>query len=264
MPLARKLALFVYKLTHRRTGELLSPYLLDRLEGVRCFLEIILFCLLGLYIFWQWLSPTVVVRYRLTLYVAVGDQIRSGSGVLQVTAHDVRFLMPIVGEGGPWSVSQKGEAVAVDLGPRGLLVATLFWDSTRQSSRALDGLETLAASRLPDGGFFSDWLWEINLPTVAIDVPLDDLPMLVRFRDRADRQSAERVAPNDLARAFGADVRLVHATIEIVPHGYWPFNLLKSWNSPVAIRSPGDRGTRTIAALVAIVGRQKKPSPSSS
>jgi hypothetical protein len=47
------------------------------------------------------------------------------------------------------------------------------------------------------------------------DLPLDKLPMLVRFRDISDPKSVERVGPNDLATSFGPGVKHVRAMIEI-------------------------------------------------
>jgi hypothetical protein len=88
------------------------------------------------------------------------------------------------------------------------------------------GLMALATGPFPNGGFISDWLWEISLRRDAVGVPLKQLPKLVRFRDRFDRDSVEHVAPSDLAKAFGPDVRLIQSTVQIVPSGYWPFNLL--------------------------------------
>ena len=55
------------------------------------------------------------------------------------------------------------------------------------------------------------------------DLPLDSLPMLVRFRDMNDPSTVERVSP-DIAERFGPGTRLTRASLEIVPSGIWPFN----------------------------------------
>jgi len=46
-------------------------------------------------------------------------------------------------------------------------------------------------------------------------VALEDLPVLVRFRDPSDPASVEIVNPTNLAAAFGPGVVLKHAVIEI-------------------------------------------------
>ena len=47
------------------------------------------------------------------------------------------------------------------------------------------------------------------------DVPLKELPMLIRFRNVADPATVERVDPNNLAASFGPGVVLTRATLEI-------------------------------------------------
>jgi hypothetical protein len=102
-----------------------------------------------------------------------------------------------------------------------------------------------------------------------VELPLDNLPMLVRFRDSADLRTAERVNPRNTGEHFGADTRLVRATLEIVPAGIWPFNRygitgepltngieskLSWWNGPFPWLKPMGNGvfvdTRTEAFKV--------------
>src|SRR5262249_50733372 len=51
------------------------------------------------------------------------------------------------------------------------------------------------------------------------ELPLDSLPMLVWFRDVNDPKTVEQVHPHDLAERFGTSVKLIGATLEIVPAG---------------------------------------------
>jgi hypothetical protein len=176
----------------------------------------------ALYILWQWLDPTVTVRYRVTLHVLMNNKENIGAAVWEVTSHNNWILL----EGGPWTPQITGEAVAVDLGEQGILVASLISDRTRPSSTMPDSLMALATGPFPDGGFVSDSLWEINLRGDIVIVPLERLPMLVHFKDRSDPRTVERVDLANLEKTFGRSVHLLYATIQIVPRGWWPLNLL--------------------------------------
>ena len=177
-----------------------------------------------LFLAWRFIDPIVVVRYRLTLYVEAGNRVIEGASVQEETGHS-NWIWQIAG---PWTGSFKGEAVAVDLGARGVLVATLTPDASRLSSTANGGLVggALAEWPSPDGGLIANWNWERNIRSDVVEIPLERLPMLVCFHDRADRRSLERVFPDDLAKALGPDVRLIRATIQAVPRGWWPFSVL--------------------------------------
>ena len=65
--------------------------------------------------------PSVTVRYRLSLEAQVNDELRTGSGVIEVT-YSKQSGFAAQHE---LVVDFKGEAVAVDLGSRGILFALL-------------------------------------------------------------------------------------------------------------------------------------------
>ena len=72
--------------------------------------------------------PIIDVRFRLTVEVQDGDQIKSGSGVIEVSY----AIQPdaLAAAGGFNSFSDvKGSAITIDLGETGLLLLT-FWDTT--------------------------------------------------------------------------------------------------------------------------------------
>jgi hypothetical protein len=192
------------------------------LTELRQYSFIALLIFVSVYLFWQWVSPTVVVRYRLTVSVALGDEILSGSSIFELKVSN-NWIFPI---GGEWSGYAKGEAVAVDLGPRGVLVATMVEDKTRKPSLSFEGLENLAAGPLPDGGFVSDWIWQIKLPKAPIQLKLDQLPMLVWFRSPSDPNSLKRITQVKLNQTFAPGMHISGAMIEYVPQGFWPFNCL--------------------------------------
>src|SRR5262245_61484699 len=88
--------------------------------------------------------PNYVYRYRLTLNIEVDGKIHSGSSVIEVKWRSG----PVIGDGGPFGGSVKGQAVAVDLGDRGVVVATLINDESYGPARdgALGALWVAAAA----------------------------------------------------------------------------------------------------------------------
>ena len=156
-------------------------------------------------------APLPPVRYRLTLVVNDGSKTLIGSGVIQVTYNNAGPLPQNVG---PQVV--VGEAVAVDIGARGVLFALLSADPTRPDSPPSPGFLVTRVFRdiLPEGATAQS-LQALSKRREPLDLPLDTLPMLVRFGDLADPKSVARVDPNDLAASFGPGVKLVRATIEI-------------------------------------------------
>ena len=184
---------------------------------------------------WEfWLSP-FVIRYRLTIDVAVGDEIKSGSGVIQTTWDKSDWFGL---DGRPWAVDVTGQAVVIDLGGRGLLFSLLTWDGARpplsngsNTSPSTDPASFLVAAFttgriIGTGTTTADMLAEIEPRRDVVEVAPSLLPMLVRFRDLKDPASVERVDPGDLAGIYGPDVKLVRVTAQVVPTGVWPLNLM--------------------------------------
>jgi hypothetical protein len=175
---------------------------------------------------WAFRGNTNTVRSRLTLVVETPEGERSGSSVSQVT-----ILSP-----GPWnwaigfsSLSMAGEdaeAVVVDLGSRGLLLATLARETTLRSGGM--GMYNAALMPFPQEKFrgeigtgiwakdqYAAYLDELSRRKPKGELPFKYLPMLVRFRDPNDPTSVERVDPLDLATSFGPGVMLKRAFVEI-------------------------------------------------
>jgi hypothetical protein len=178
-----------------------------------------------------WLVPTWAIPFRLTVQVAVAGEIKSGSGVVQTLWED-EWAVPI--QIASWGVRVRGEAIVVDLGSRGLLFVLLVADP-KHSSFADDPTPPESSPSLVlnvfsygesngPGGAPKQLISEIQGRRDVVETPPTLLPMLVRFRDINDPTSIERVDPDDLAKSFGPNVRLVNATIQILPGGIWPFN----------------------------------------
>jgi hypothetical protein len=177
--------------------------------------------------YWRFLLfPSWTFRYQLTIDVAVGDETKSGSGVIEKTWLDGANF-PLMH--GRWNSTTRGEAISVDLGPRGRLFALLSQTGTPLPIMGrYDPVEIVRENFAPVFGHVTvmneSEMWAYRPPREAVDVPTILLPMLVRFRDIDDPKTVEQVDPSDLASSFGPDVKLARAAVQIVPSGFWPFN----------------------------------------
>ena len=170
--------------------------------------------LLGL-AFYLFLWPTTVsARYRLTLNAEVDGQPKSGSGVIEIT----RIYNP-TGQLLEIENRIRGEAFALDLGEKGKIFALL-----RPTILGKDGTGPIN---------IIDTVWRDKIDAYPLsenkrrnfaalreasgtrDVMLDQLPMLVRFRDTNDPTTMEFLKPQNLEPNFGPGVKMTGATIEI-------------------------------------------------
>jgi hypothetical protein len=173
--------------------------------------------------------PSVTFRYRLTVEAEVDGQAKLGSGVIEVT---YQKHMSIGAMGRDVSPSFRGEAVILDLGTRGMLFALLMAGSASRS-----GPESIVLSTFGmPGGAFPGWdaesLKKLRSLSGKRELPLEDLPMIVRFRDVNDPKSVERIDPL-VGKSLGPNARLTRATLEIVPAGIWPLNTLGITGEPI-------------------------------
>ena len=187
----------------------------------------------------------VHVRYRLTVEVQDGDQIRTGSSVLEVEYPIYPDSLRI----GEYSSFRRvvGYAPTVDLGEKGLLFLTLF-NAHRTSQQtievnkrifcALDNVPCLpfAAYAKPGslpvtvGVTYSSQkaaLDELLRQSGSRDVPFIFLPKLARFLDANDRHKLVPVSPDDLAASFGRGVQLVPVSPDDLAVSFGPGVQLK-------------------------------------
>lgn len=139
------------------------------------------------------------VRYRLTYYVEVDGQIRSGSGVVEVGSQ------------------VTGEAILVDLGEGRYLFSLLGGRRIQLSSWAThrtspDKLIWLA---FDCGGWGSELYRCLNSTRPSVDLRFELLPALATFGNINDPNTIMLVDPNDLEVHFGPEIMLKRATIEI-------------------------------------------------
>lgn len=197
------------------------------------------------YILGQLTFPAWTIRYRLTLVAEVDGRQVAGSGVVETHWQDNGpFFARLIAR--PWSTSFRGEAVVVDLGKPGMLFALLRGDPGRKASEP-DPHHLLVGifADTSVGSTTASMLRRIAASRAPVPVPLNDLPLLVRFRDIADPRSVERVDPSDLAQKFGPGVRLRSASLAVVPNGWWPFDWF-GWPKMLA----GEPVTRKNQALL--------------
>ena len=168
------------------------------------------------------------VRSRLTLAVETPEGVRTGSSVTEQTVTFGPFQLR--SGSGQWGIGSflTGEGVVVDLGQRGLLVATMvapdwirsrgwgggggysvvpFFGSVIHISNPPDGLS--------DAERYMVHLDEVKRQKPKADISLKELPVLVRFGDPNDTTSMSLVDPSNLADAFGLGVKLKTATVEV-------------------------------------------------
>lgn len=171
-------------------------------------------CLLGSILTACGGSFSETIRYRLTFNVDVDGSLVSGSGVIQVKQSDTRALFGSMGGAGS---EVNGEAVIIDLRPHGTLFAllrgpSLGFDSVRGPASLL--LHAFADVHKRE----TDPLPKVQLlkeqrPRRVLHV--NEIPMLVYFRDLNDPKSVEQVEPINLAAVFGPGVVLRDAVIEV-------------------------------------------------
>jgi len=170
-------------------------------------------------------------RYRLTVEVDTPEGLKTGSSVIEVsTAVAGKYTIP-----NPSVISQRvrGEAVAVDLGKRGVLFALLHsegnadWASNVMFRFAPDIPPTHDAEGRFDSpahfkARFKAMLRQRGLIALPATFPegsaLRDQsprPMLVRFIDIADPTTVEKIDPDNLAATFGEGVKLKRITVQI-------------------------------------------------
>lgn len=153
-------------------------------------------------------------RYRLTVEVDTPEGLRTGSSVIEVrTREGAAFPGP---EAASTHSRIRGEAVAVDLGPRGVLFA-LLTSPGRQTGAG--GYAWALLPNRPTSGRDADERREnyraLHAVRGRVELLPDRYPMLVRFRDNSNPATVEELEPRAIGRAYGHGVRLRRITVEI-------------------------------------------------
>ena len=162
---------------------------------------------------------TSTVRYRLTVNVETPEGIKAGSGVIEVRTWFRRAWTAHLFGGSTKDVSVTGEAVPVDLGPRGVLFVLL--NCKNKNNRPIDcGRNKLPVQVLRRSGEIKT-LDEVDAERVVRSakgpraVVVEDMPFMVRFKDVSDPKSVEAVDPSTLDLSFGTGVQIRDVTLEM-------------------------------------------------
>jgi hypothetical protein len=174
--------------------------------------------IVGMVVWYGVSYPSVTVRYRLTLEALVDGELKTASGVREVTYS--KGLA--VGGQGALSIAVRGEAIALDLGDRGTLFALVSAGLDGRSGPEWIVLRAFDFDGMPSP--VEEGIKQVLRLSGKRELPPDRLPKLVRFRDPSDLRSVEWVNPLNIGDRFGADAKLVRVTLEIVPTGIWPLN----------------------------------------
>lgn len=200
---------------------------------------------IGFFVSQNFSARSATVRYRLTLEAEVDGKPVSGSGVIEARYGSQPRISP---EAGRLTESVRGEAVALDLGERGVLFALL--KEGKDASFRPEALPLYAFGRitLKDAAGFR----AVSALRGRTEIPFDKLWLLVRFRDIDDPRSVEAVDPNDLAKSFGTGVNLMRATIEMTddPVTTGIEKLLPPWFAELRQKKASLDGDTSIARFI--------------
>jgi hypothetical protein len=184
--------------------------------------------------------PKYHVRFRLTVEVKDGDQIRTASSVIEVEHTLQPDVIQVMGGPNPYR-PVVGFAPTVDLGEKGLLFLT-FANTTRTPQQTIELKKRLylcvlwniaclpfyayaTAGSLPVAPDFSSQkaaLDQLLRQSGPRDVPFIALPRLVRFLDINDKTTARIVSPLDLSTSFGPGVELSRVALELTNSAITP------------------------------------------
>jgi hypothetical protein len=142
--------------------------------------------------------PTYTYRYRMTVEIEAGGQIRSGSSVIEVTVTRVPQILP---EAGPYERSAEGQAVFVDL-PDGKNIVALLTSGQfgERGDYVLDVVpRVFKVARVQD------------LPNLTgnRELPPDQMPTLITVINPNDAGTAQVVKPAALEDLLGVHLRAI-------------------------------------------------------
>jgi hypothetical protein len=169
------------------------------------YIALALVLLIGGAAVWYWLAyPTYTYRYRLSIAVDVGGETRTASSVIEVRT----ITQPMGVIFSPIRNEVEGDAVFLDLGAKGNLVATLAFGPNGSEDYA----GTLVPTLFDVGG---DDLPKLETLRGSRELTGRFIPTLVTFGNLSDPKTARVVRPDEFEKAFGPDVHFQRAWIEM-------------------------------------------------
>lgn len=151
-------------------------------------------------------------RYRITVEVESPNGIVRGSSVHEETATLTSLR---IGDSTGKGAILRGEAVMVELADGPLFVLLVL----PHAKGSLAGAVTVALDPAAAGPERDDYFNAVRglggwFGSARAELPREDWPLMVRFRDLDDPTSVERVDPANLAAQFGPGVRLKRILLE--------------------------------------------------
>jgi hypothetical protein len=153
--------------------------------------------------------PTYSYRYRLTINIETDGKLHSGSSVVEVSWSP--FFLPNY----HFNPELGGQGALVDLGPRGVVVATLVandwgWHDTNAGWGAFWLVPRAFGVEDTNDG----------LPAVAHlrgnrELSLNNLPRLLWFSNPQDPNTAKTILVDDIPSLLGPSVRFAGASVEM-------------------------------------------------
>lgn len=159
---------------------------------------------------WLMYRPSTY-RYKLTVEVDTPTGPRTGATVREIKySPNIQLLTAT-----EFTTKQRGEAVIVDL-PGGQTLFVLKDVDGHETIRAAvgQGVETDVKKLLDQAN--ADRRVYVYPPRERLRARNREFPQLVRFRDISDPLTAEMVAPDNLAAAFGPGVAMGRITLQMV------------------------------------------------
>jgi hypothetical protein len=170
-------------------------------------LGIIALTIVGLIALYKLSYPTYSCRYRMTVSVEVGGQVRSGSSVIELSVIKQMPFLPTVN---PIRFEAEGQAVFIDLGNQRSLIALL---QSGQYAEDYDFPLRVVPSHFR---LNTDRQWA-SLPTLRgkWELAEKDLPTLATLSDPNNSATLRVVRPDQLEQTFGQDIRWRGVAIEM-------------------------------------------------
>lgn len=190
-------------------------------------ITLILFVAAAIWLGWKLLHPVHTYRFRLTVEVDKKGSRHSGSSVIELRTRRNYFLS-MLPEVPDWETSVHGEAVFVDLGADGHLIALLPGTNDTGAIASLPSRAVLGDKKAlagPSGVL--DTLSTLHPRELRASygrsyrLTAEQLPPFIRFKDIDDPKSVERVGPEDLTVTTRLEVTHEQISRTIVRHLPW-------------------------------------------
>jgi hypothetical protein len=155
--------------------------------------------------------PTYSYRYRLQISLSVDGKVHTGSSVIEVTWE----CGPKIADSGPCGPVLRGQATVIDLGARGIVVATLITgDSVSPTPDGAISAVFLCANAFGNNSTYEE-LPALPRLTGRRSLSPSNFPRLVWFSNPADPKSAKKITVEDVANVIDPTARFTEAFVEI-------------------------------------------------